>query len=160
MLDSLAPLRTRPFALADADAVEPWLAGPGLSIPAGCLRREWPQRLLADRRIVAMVGEAGGRRIGFVRLDCGPDHVAEITLVIAPDCRRTGQGQAMFAAALRAARSVGMHAIVACIDVANSPALAFFAEQGFVLDGSVGDRLRLRRHVHNGVGQAPLDIGG
>ena len=158
MHDTASSLRTRPFALADAGAVEPWLASPGLSIPAGCLRREWPQRLLADSRIVAMVGEAGGRRIGFVRLDCGPDRVAEVTLVIAPECRRQGWGRAMFLAGLQVARRLGLRGMIASIDRDNGSALWFFADQGFVQDGLVGDRIRMRRYVHAGEHAAPLDV--
>jgi GNAT superfamily N-acetyltransferase len=151
-------LRTRPFALADAGAVEPWLASPGLSIPAGCLRREWPQRLLADGRIVALIGEAAGRQVGFVRLDCGPDHLAEVTLVIAPECRRQGWGRAMFLAGLQAARRLGLRGMIASIDPDNATALWFFAEQGFVQDGIVGGRVRMRRYVHAGEHAAPLDV--
>lgn len=158
MLDFVSPLRTRPFAVADAGAVEPWLAAPGLSVPAGSLRHQWPQRLVADARIVALVGEAAGRRIGFVRLDCGPDRVGEITLVIAPEARRHGHGSALFAAALTHARRLGLHALVACVDLRNAQALAFFQELGFVRDHLAGDRLVLRRHVHADGGQPPLWI--
>jgi GNAT superfamily N-acetyltransferase len=160
MLDFVSPLRTRPFAIADARAVEPWLDAPGLSRPAGSLRHEWPHRLLADSRIVALVGEADGRRIGFVRLDCGPDRVGEVTLVIAPEGRRRGHGSALFLAALKEARRLGLHALVACIDLQNAPALSFFQEQGFVRDHLVGDRLVLRRLVHAGEQQPPLWIDG
>lgn len=158
MLDYASPLRTRPFAIADAGAVEPWLSAPGLSLPAGCLRREWPHRLLADARIVALVGEADGARIGFVRLDCGPDRVGEVTLVIAPEGRRRGHGSALFLAALQEARRLGLHALLASVDLQNAPALAFFQEQGFVRDHLVGDRLVLRRLVHAGDCQPPLWI--
>lgn len=158
MLDFAGNLRLRPFALGDAGVVEPWLASPGLSIPAGCLRREWPQRMLADQRIVALVAEAGGRRLGFVRLDCGPDGIAEVTIVVAPDCRRGGFGRAMFRAALLRARQIGLRGLVALVDLTNQPALRFFDDVGFQPAGRVGDRLRLWRHVHAGDHQRPLDI--
>lgn len=158
MLDSVDQLQLRPFALGDALVVEPWLSSPGLSVPAGSLRREWPQRLLADQRIVALVAEARGRRLGFVRLDCGPDGIAEVTLVVAPDCRRFGFGRAMFHAALLRARSLGLRGMIALVDLTNQPALGFFDELGFVPAGRVGDRLRLWRHVHAGSHQRPLDI--
>lgn len=159
MFEVAGPLQLRPFRLADAGAVEPWLDGPGLSLPAGLLRRQWPQRLLADARIMALIAEANGRRIGFVRLDCGPDRVAEVTLVVAPGCRRHGFGSAMFLAALHQARRLGLRGLVACIDLQNDAALAFFGEQGFTQDGMVGDRVRMRRLVHAGDHAAPLDIG-
>src|SRR5262245_48859278 len=81
MPDLRAPLQLRPFALHDVRVVEGWLCGNGLSLPAGLLRHEWPQRLLADPRIVAQIATVAGREVGFVRLDCGPDQVAEVTLV-------------------------------------------------------------------------------
>jgi ribosomal protein S18 acetylase RimI-like enzyme len=153
------PLRLRPFTLDDASMIESWLEGHGLSVPAGALRRQWPERLLADARIRTSIAEADGCRVGFVRFDCGPDQVAEVTLVVAPGVRRSGCGSAMFAAALHQARRLGLRALVASVDVGNAPALAFFAEQGFVQDGMVGDRVRMRRLVHAGVHAEPLDIG-
>lgn len=159
MLDFAGNLHLRPFALGDARVVEPWLVSPGLSVPAGCLRREWPQRMLADQRIVALVAETeDGRRLGFVRLDCGPDAIAEVTLVVAPDRRRAGFGRAMFHSALRRARRLGLRGLIALVDLQNGPALAFFDDLGFAPAGRVGDRLRLWRHVHAGDHQQPLDI--
>ena len=96
--------------------------------------------------------------MGFVRLDCGPDRVAEMTLVVAPECRRRGHGRAMFEAALRHATRRGMRRLVALVDLGNAPALQFFTDLGFEHDGLVGDRLRLSRLLHAGDGQLPLDI--
>ncbi|MBL9079987.1 MAG: GNAT family N-acetyltransferase [Planctomycetes bacterium] len=158
MLDLVGPVTLRPFVLTDARVVEPWLRAPGLSVPAGRASREWPQRLLADARIVAGIAEVAGRRVGFVRLDVGPDHIAEITMVVAPECRRRGHGRQMFAAALREARRRGVRQLVAVVDLGNEPALEFFAEVGFEADGRVGDRLRLCRVVHAGDHQPPLDV--
>lgn len=157
MLDLAGSLHMRPFELADAGAVEPWLTGPGLSLPGGALRREWPQRLLSDERIVAQIAESGGRRVGLVRLDWGPDGIAELTIVVAPDCRRAGHGTAMFAAALRVARQLGLRRLVALVDIGNRGALEFFGELGFAAEGLLGSRIRLARLVHAG-GQRPLEI--
>jgi GNAT superfamily N-acetyltransferase len=153
-----ATLRLRPFCLTDAGVVEPWLTGPGLSLPCGSARREWPQRLLADARIVAQIAERDGTQVGFVRLDCGPDRVAEVTLVIAPGCRRQGLGKAMFSAALKEARRLHLRMLLAIVDLGNQPALDFFAEQGFLCQGHVSNRLRLARLVHAGDHARPLDI--
>lgn len=146
----------RPFRLADAVAIEPWLSGPGLSLPGGAARRDWPERLLADHRILVQVAEQAGRQIGLVRLDCGPDRVAEVTLVVAPECRRRGHGRAIMQAAIVLARGIGLRQLVASVDLGNAPALEFFQEIGFVADGRVGNRLRLVRDVHAGPGQPPL----
>lgn len=158
MFDPVTLVTLRPFALSDVSTVEPWLCAPGLSLPAGRASREWPQRLLADRRIIAEIAEAAGQRIGFVRLDCGPDLVAELTLVVAPEHRRRGLGSRMFEAALRLARQRHLRRLVALVDPTNDPALAFFAEVGFEPDGLVGDRVRLARMVHAGDHEQPLDV--
>lgn len=148
----------RPFRLADAGTVEPWLTGPGLSLPSGALRHEWPHRLLADARILMQVAEVEERQVGLVRLDVGPDRVAELTMVVDPGCRRMGLGRRMFLLALDQARSIGLRSLTALVDLDNSVALAFFHDQGFVQEGLVGDRVRLCRIVHAGDHQRPLDI--
>jgi GNAT superfamily N-acetyltransferase len=158
MFDSPLPLRLRPFRLADAGSVEPWLNGDGLSLPGGQLRREWPQRLLADRRIVASVAWSGRSRVGLVRLDCGPDGVAEITLVVAPECRRRGLGRGMLAEAADQAARLGMRRLYAAIERQNRTAAAFFAELGFEAAGVVGDRVRFVRLLHVGYHTPPLDV--
>lgn len=151
------PVRVRPFRLDDAGTVEPWLQGPGLSLPGGRARATWPVRLLADARIVARVAEAAGRRLGFFRLDCAPDRVAEITLVVAPECRRKGFGRRLLAAALATARRAGIGRVVALVDADNHAALAFFEANGFGGEGMVATRHRLVRWLH-GCSALPLDI--
>ena len=150
------PLLLRPFELADADFVAPWLSGPGLSLPRGS--SAWPERLLRDKRIVALVAQASGDPVGLVRLDCGPDGIAEITLVVAPEHRRSGRGQMMFEQALVRAREVGMRRLVAYIDIANEAALSFFSGVGFESQGVTGSRIRMDRIVHASSRAAPLDV--
>ena len=157
MTNPIASLQLRPFELADAEFVAPWLSGPGLSLPRGS--SAWPERLLRDQRIVALVAHAGGRPAGLVRLDCAPDGVAEITMVVAPELRRGGHGRQMFEEALCRARDVGMRRLVAYVDFQNTPALGFFAEVGFESRGISGSRLRLDRIVHAGGRVPPLDVG-
>lgn len=158
MLDLRGPVILRPFELADACQVEPWLTGRGLSLPAGRASRDWPERLIADPRIAAGIAEQNGRAVGFVRLDCGPDMIADVTLVVAPDCRRRGHGRAMFEAVLRQARGRSIRGFVAHVDLQSVAAIEFFRSLGFDHEGMVGDRLRMVRLVHAGPGQAPLDI--
>ncbi|MCK5941198.1 MAG: hypothetical protein KAI24_04440, partial [Planctomycetes bacterium] len=71
MLPPIESLLLRPFELADAEVVAPWLCGPGLSLPRGS--SAWPERLIRDQRIVALVAQERGDKVGLVRLDCGPD---------------------------------------------------------------------------------------
>jgi ribosomal protein S18 acetylase RimI-like enzyme len=158
MLELAGPMILRPFALADARPIERWLVGPGLSVPAGEASRQWPHRLLEDSRIVSRIAEIGGLRVGFLRLDCGPDHIAELTLVVAPECRRLGHGSEILEAALNCARQRGVRRLDANVDLGNQPALLFFLEHGFERGPLVGDRVRLSRLVHASEHQKPLDI--
>ena len=151
-------LNLRPFRLADAGTIEPWLDAPGLSMPRGAARKDWPARVLADQRILLQIAETAEGQIGLVRLDCGPDRIAEITVVVAPERRRRGHGRAMLQAAVVRARGLGLRQLVASVDLGNTNALDFFQDQGFVTDGLVGERIRMVRPVHAGVGQPPLEI--
>ena len=113
------------------------------------------------QRIVALVACSSGERMGLIRLDCGPDGVADVTMVVAPEHRRRGIGRNMFGEALLRARTLGMRRLVAYIDLENDPACAFFASVGFEDCGVSGDRIRMERVVHTGgPGAAPLDVRG
>ena len=147
----------RPFTLEDADTVASWLSGPGLSVPRGSAA--WPERMIRDRRIVALVARAGGERLGLVRLDCGPDGVADVTLVVGPEHRRSGFGRRVFEQALVRARAVGMRQLVAYVDLNNEPALGFFEAVGFEAQGVCGSRIRMERLVHaSSSSSPPLDV--
>lgn len=152
-------LRIRPFGLADATAVEPWLAAPGLRVPPGAGGRGWAARVLAAADSAAVVAESEGRPVGFLRLVVGPDGIGELTLAVAPAARRRGVAGRLLAAALDTARNRGVRALDAAVDVANAPALAFFAAHGFEPQRSVGGHALLRRHVHDAADAEPLDIG-
>ena len=156
MTNLTEPLQLRPFEVADAEFVAPWLSGPGLSVPRGS--SAWPERLVRDQRIVALVAHEAGVPTGLVRLDCGPDGVADVTIVVAPEQRRSGRGRSMFEQALVRAREVGMRRLVAYIDIANESALAFFAERGFASQGVTGSRIRMDRIVHQSSNAEPLDV--
>ncbi|MEC8653182.1 MAG: GNAT family N-acetyltransferase [Planctomycetota bacterium] len=159
MSHHVTSLELRPFALGDAEIVAPWLSGPGLSLPPG--NAPWPERLIDDQRIVALVACSAGEQIGLLRLDCGPDGVADVTLVVAPERRRQGVGRNMFGQALLRARAVGMRRLVAYIDLENDPACAFFESVGFEDCGVSGGRIRMERVVHTGgPGAKPLDVRG
>jgi ribosomal protein S18 acetylase RimI-like enzyme len=158
MPPSTEPVAVRPFAAADAAAIEPWLDAPGLMRPPGS-RRQWAERLATDARVRGFVAERAGRPVGFLRYDPGPDGVAELTLAVAPAARRRGVGRTLLVAALQLARAGGLRALDAAIDVQNEPALAFFADHGFERQRPCGERVVLRRLVHATADAEPLDIG-
>lgn len=152
-------LRIRPFGLADAPAIEPWLDAPGLQVPPGARGRGWAARVLAAANSAALVAEADGRPLGFLRLVVGPDDIGELTVAVAPAARRRGVGGRLLQAALERAQDRGLRALDAAVDVNNAPALAFFAAYGFEPQRSVGGHALLRRLVHDAADAEPLDIG-
>lgn len=148
----------RAFRLADASAIAGWFAAPGLALPPGGAKARWPERLVSDRRILARIAEVAGHQVGFARLDCGPDRVGGITLVVAPAWRRRGLGKALFEAVLGEARTLGLRQIVASVDATNLPALDFFGELGFEVASGAHGRLLLARLVHRSDVSQPLDL--
>jgi ribosomal-protein-alanine N-acetyltransferase len=159
MAAARSSLRIRPFGLADAPAIEPWLAAPGLQVPPGPRGRGWAARVVAAANSAAIVAEIDDRLVGFLRLSIGPDEIGELTLAVAPAARRRGVGGRLLAAALDKARGRGLRALDAAVDAANAPALAFFAAHGFEAQRSVGGHDVLRRFVHDAADAEPLDIG-
>lgn len=152
------PLQLRPFGLADAATVAPWLSARGLSLPPGAARADWPMRMVADERVLAYVGTCRGELVVFARLDCGPDRIAEVTLVVAPGWRGHGIGAQALQQLLVRARRRGIRRLHALVDASNDAALRFFLGRGFEEQGTLGQRWRLVRIVHAGDFQEPLEI--
>jgi len=156
MSNSENALQLHPFAETDVADVAPWLVGPGLSLPPG---DGWVGRIVEDQRILALVASSRAQKVGLVRLDCGPDGAAEVTLVVAPEHRGLGLGTAIFAQALERARAGGVRRLIANVDVSNPAALAFFGAMGFESRGAAGAHIRMERLVHASGGAAmPLDV--
>lgn len=152
-------LALRPFCLEDAGTVAPWLVGPGLSLPPGTARRQWAQRLVADERVEAWVAAVAGEPVAFVRLDIGPDRIAELTLAVAPLWQRRGIGTATLAQVLTKAHRRRIRRLHAVVDLANAPALAFFSRVGFEDGSRVGDSIRFVRWLHE-ASREVLEIEG
>ncbi len=123
--------RLRPFGLADAGLVATWLDGPGLGLPAGPVGSRWAERMVADPSVAAWMVVESGQPRGFVRLDIGPDRIAELTIAIAPGRRRCGLGTAAVQLVLGQAQRLRLRRLQAVVDPANGAALQFFAEGGF-----------------------------
>lgn len=137
-----ATIRLRPFGLADATTVAPWLDGPGIGLPRGRARSCWAERLIADPKVCAWVALRGGDRVAFVRLDIGPDRIAELTIAVASQRRRSGVGSAVLRQVLRQASSLRIRRVQAVVDPANGPALRFFGENAFdEVDSAGGGRM-------------------
>lgn len=149
----------RPFRLEDAPCVGTWFHSPGLALPPGQAGRDWAARMIADPRICAWVAELHGRQVGFARLDIGPDRIAELTLVVAPGCRRTGFGRAILDLVLVEAIARGVRRLCAVVDLANGPGHKFFLDNGFEeVEADLGGPMRMQRLVHRHAGGAPLEI--
>lgn len=152
-------LLLRPFRLEDAPAVGPWFHGPGLALPPGQAGREWAARMLADQRIVTWIAQIGGQRVGFARLDIGPDRIAELTLVVAPAHRGVGVGRSILSLVLLEALRRGVRRLSAVVDQANTGAHKFFLENGFEdTPCEVGGPIRMLRLVHRHASGEPLEI--
>ncbi|HLQ38860.1 MAG TPA: GNAT family N-acetyltransferase [Planctomycetota bacterium] len=151
-------LQLRPFELEEAGVVAPWFVAPGLAVPPGAAGRTWAARMLADPRIVARTARADEQRVGFVRLDIGPDRIAELTLVVAPELRRQGLGRSILAAITLEARSRSVRRLRAAVDPANRGALGFFLANGFRRRGQSGGTLHLERSLRLAGSQEPLEI--
>jgi acetyltransferase len=114
--------------------------------------------MVADPRILARVAIRQGRIVAFARLDCGPDGVAEVTLVVAPDLRRQGLGREVLDRLLAAARERGLVRLQAMVDPQGQDAMLFFRTCGFQESGRLGDRVRFVQAVQPQFEPAPLEI--
>ena len=79
----------------------------------------------------AWIASRGAEPVGFLRLDVGPDRVAELTIAVAPMRRRQGVGTRLLQLVLNQAQQLRVRRLQAIVDPANSAALSFFAENGF-----------------------------
>lgn len=159
LVTSTSSTTLRPFQLEDAPCVGPWFHSPGLALPPGQAGRDWAARMITDRGIDAWVAEQDGQRVGFARLDIGPDRIAELTLVVAPGCRRIGIGRAILALVVAEALRRGVRKLCAVVDPANERGHKFFLDNGFdEADYTVGGPIRMHRLVHRHAGGEPLEI--
>ena len=149
----------RPFRLEDAATVAPWLVGPGLGLPPGALKKQWAQRMVADARVDAWVVFVRAEPVAFVRLDVGPDRVAELTLAVAPRWQRRGIGTATLQHVMAQARKRHIRRLHAVVDLANAPALAFFGRSGFEDAARTGETIRFVRWLHE-ASREVLEIEG
>jgi ribosomal protein S18 acetylase RimI-like enzyme len=147
------------FSPADAPLIEPWFQAPGLSLPCGPAAGDWARRMLQDPRILAYVAWSDGGPIGFLRLDMGPDRVAELTVVVAPERRRQGVGTELLARALAEGERRGLRHLSAVVSLDNGAARAFFEAARFEPHAtSLTDSCRFVRRIARSSECEPLEI--
>ncbi|MCA3262810.1 MAG: UDP-2,4-diacetamido-2,4,6-trideoxy-beta-L-altropyranose hydrolase [Telmatospirillum sp.] len=97
--------------------------------PTPSEHRAWVQRYFADSTRGLLIAEADGKAVGSLRLDRLADGTgAEVSIVVAPECRGTGLGQRM----LRLLLDVGLDfPVVGHIEPENAPSRAIFLKAGF-----------------------------
>jgi GNAT superfamily N-acetyltransferase len=154
------PIQLRPFAVGDAPRLAKWLALAGLAVPAGTPAEVWVKRIQGNDRILCLSAvDVRDRLIGFLRLDIGPDRVAELTLIVAPEHRRRGLGRRLLEAVLVEARRRGLRRLTAAVSDHNDGALQFFLDGGFEETGHwLPGFVHLSRVVHGADRQPPLEI--
>ncbi|MFI5261668.1 MAG: GNAT family N-acetyltransferase [Candidatus Limnocylindrales bacterium] len=137
-----ATLQARNWAVTYASAFASAAVGRAI---AADRRAHW-ERLLTggppDRG--ALVAELGGRIIGLVEWQIGPDGdptVGEVhALHVDPDAHRQGVGRALLAAAAASLRDRGARRAFLWVLADNSSARAFYEHQGWPWDGTCVDR--------------------
>lgn len=144
-----ADVLLRPFTLADAAVVAPWLDGPGVSAPKGIPAKRWATLLALGGKARAFVATRNGAPVGFARLDVGPDRVAELTLAVARGSRRGGLGAKLLALVINEAKSLSIRRLQAVVDVANAPAMAFFAKAAFEERSTIPGSVTFVRWLHD-----------
>jgi RimJ/RimL family protein N-acetyltransferase len=145
---SIPVLSLRPFTVADAPVVGAWLDGPGVSLPPSGMAAKWAARLVGDPRVRAWVLLADARPAAFVRLDIGPDRVAELTIAVAVGHRRRGLGAAALEMVLAQAKALRVRRVQAIVDAANQAAQAFFTKAGFEEGSADSGSTTFLRWIH------------
>lgn len=153
-------LRFRPFVETDLGVLRPWLEATGLGLPSALGQPGLGRRIITDPRILCRAAvDRDGDVVGFLRLDVGPDRIADLTLLVAPRRRRRGIGAAMLDEALRVARGANIRRLLAVIQDSNDEAVSFFREKGFHGSGVyMQGFVHLARIVHQADHPPPLEI--
>lgn len=98
-------------------------------------------------RSLYLVAEDGGRVVGWLELHRSPaqrlEHVAILTLAVAPAARRMGVGRTLLRAAYAWCRRVGVLKISLNVRASNEAAVALYRGEGFELEGRERGQVRL-----------------
>lgn len=91
--------------------------------------------MISERSVLVLPDNAGFATYGPFRTGPGYAATAEHTILLAPEVRGQGRGATLLGALMDAARSNGIHVMVAGISGANPGAVRFHARHGFEQTG-------------------------
>lgn len=98
-------------------------------------------------RSLYLVAADEGRVVGWLELHRAPaerlEHVAILTLAVAPNARRRGVGRALMRAAYAWCRRVGALKVSLNVRASNRGAVALYESEGFELEGRERNQVRL-----------------
>lgn len=109
--------------------------------PPSAAEMDARRRAVAERGLPYLVGEAGGRIVGFAyagpfRLREAYRYTVEDSVYVAADCLSRGVGRTLLGALLDACETLGMRQMVALIgDSGNAGSIALHRSLGFELAG-------------------------
>ena len=136
-------LLTRPATASDFGAITAIEAEPGAARYLGVLGLDYHERAMADPDQEQIIASLDGDVIGFVVLAgvAREDHRIELRRIAMDRGHRgAGLGRALFRAALtRAFQQHGARQVWLDVKPDNAVALALYASEGFVPDGTVPD---------------------
>jgi len=93
------------------------------------------------------VATSGGSVVGWAELHRSPawrlEHVAVLTLAVAPPARRQGVGRGLLRACYEWSEAVGVQKISLHVRAGNEAALRLYAAEGFEVEGTERDQIRL-----------------
>ena len=144
----------RPARLADQEALT------ALEAIAWSAESGFPSTMAADRRNAIffdagnppeafLVGELGGRVVGYIRLRPPsklPEnaHVIQVQgLAVHPDARRHGVASGLLEAAEETLRERGTRKLTLRVLSTNEPAIRLYERHGFVREGTLQDEFRI-----------------
>ncbi len=97
-------------------------------------------------REIVLVAEAAGDLVGWIEvrryLPTRMEHVASLTIAVAPRARGRGIGRRLLRAIVPWARRVGVRKLRLDVRAGNEAALALYRREGYVVEGVERDQIR------------------
>ena len=97
-------------------------------------------------REIVLVAEAAGDLVGWIEvrryLPTRMEHVATLTIAVAPRARGRGIGRRLMRAVVPWARRVGVRKLRLDVRAGNEAALALYRGEGYVIEGVERDQIR------------------